>query len=123
MPIQLKEENGGKIIVVRVSGKLVNEDYEKLLPEFERLSCASEKLRILYEMSDFHGWDLGALYEGAVLKIQHFDLIKNIERCAMVGDKKWQEVMTALCKPFTKSEIRYFDLNDIASARKWLEET
>ena len=30
MPIQLAEENGGKILVVHVTGKLVRADYEQL---------------------------------------------------------------------------------------------
>ena len=37
MPIQLNEENGGKILAVRVSGKLVKADYEYCVPEFERV--------------------------------------------------------------------------------------
>ncbi len=122
MPIQINEENGGKFIAVHVSGKIVKEDYEKLFPKFERLARAYQKLGILYEMSDFHRWDLVSLYEGKVLKIQCSDIFKHVERCAMVGNKNWQEVMTTLCNPFTKVEIPYFDLRNIASTRKWLEE-
>jgi hypothetical protein len=37
MPIQLHEENDGKLLAVHVSGKLVKADYEHFVPEFERL--------------------------------------------------------------------------------------
>jgi Ca-activated chloride channel family protein len=37
MSIELNEENGGKVLVVHVSGKLVKADYELFLPEVERL--------------------------------------------------------------------------------------
>ena len=37
MPIKLTEKNGGKILEVQVSGKLVHEDYQHFVPEFERL--------------------------------------------------------------------------------------
>ena len=32
MPIQLKEENGGKILVIHISGKLVKADYGHFVP-------------------------------------------------------------------------------------------
>jgi hypothetical protein len=38
MPIQLKEENGGKLLEVHVSGKLAKADYEHFVPEFNRLA-------------------------------------------------------------------------------------
>ena len=44
MPIQLNEENGGKILAVHVSGKLAKEDYEHFVPEFERLCPAARKV-------------------------------------------------------------------------------
>ena len=42
MPIQLNEENGGKLLAVHVSGKLAKADYEHFVPEFERLSSSTE---------------------------------------------------------------------------------
>jgi len=49
--------------------------------------------------------------EGKDIKfdIKHF---ADIERLAMVGDKKWQHGMATFCKPFTKATIRYFDHAD-----------
>ncbi len=60
MPIQLSEEDGGKLLNVHVSGKLTSEDYEHFVPEFERLVAENGKLRVLFDMTDFHGWDVGA---------------------------------------------------------------
>ena len=37
MPIQMNEENGGKALVLHLSGRLVKADYEHFVPEFERL--------------------------------------------------------------------------------------
>ena len=59
MPIQLNEENGGKILVVHVSGKLAKADYEHFVPEFERLVRQHGKLRVLFDMTGFHGWKPG----------------------------------------------------------------
>ena len=40
----------------------------------------------------------------------------------MIGDKKWEEWMAKVCKPFTMATIKYFDVADLESAWKWLEE-
>ncbi len=42
MPIQLNEEDGGKVLVVHVSGKLAAADYEHFVPEFEHSSGSME---------------------------------------------------------------------------------
>ena len=119
MPIQLNEENGGKILAVHVSGKLVKADYEPFVPEFERLVRQNGKLRVLFDMTSLHGWEAGALWEDTKFAIKHF---ADIERLAMVGEKKWQQGMATFCKPFTRAKIQYFDHTDTAGARKWLAE-
>jgi hypothetical protein len=70
-------------------------------------------------MTGFHGWEAGALWEDTKSAIKYFS---DIEKLAMVGEKKWQQGMAMFCKPFTKATIRYFDHADIAEARMWLAE-
>jgi len=119
MPIQLNEEDSGKMLAVHVSGKLVRADYEHFVPEFERLVREHGKLLVLFDMTSFHGWEATALWEDTKFAMKHFT---DIERLAMVGEKKWQHGMATFCKPFTKATIRYFDHTDAAEARKWLTE-
>jgi hypothetical protein len=68
-------------------------------------------------MTDFHGWEAGALWDEIKLDIKHF---ADIERLAVVGDKRWEHDMMTFYKPFTKATIRYFDQANAAEARKWL---
>jgi len=117
MPIQFNEE--GKTLIVHVSGKLTKADYEHFVPESERLIRLHGKLRLLFDMTGFHGWDAGAAWEDLKFGIKHF---ADIERLAMVGEKKWQHGMATFCKPFTRAVVRYFDHADAAAARKWLDE-
>ena len=120
MPIKLNEENGGKLLVVRVSGKLVKEDYEHFVPEFDRLVKLHGKLRVLFDMNEFHGWTAGALWEDTKFAMHHFS---DIDRLAVVGENTWQEGMATFCKPFTKAKVKYFDHTVAPEARKWLGET
>jgi hypothetical protein len=87
MTLQLTEENGGKLVVVHVSGKLVKADYEHFVPEIERLVRRHGKLRLLFDMTDFHGWEVSAAWEDFKFGIEHF---ADIERLAMVGEKQWR---------------------------------
>ena len=119
MPIQLDEKNGGRVLAVHVSGKLAKADYEHFVPEFERLIRQHGKLSVLFEMTDFHGWEAGALWEDTKFAIKHFD---DIEKLAMVGEERWQHGMATFCKPFTKATIQYFEHGKAAAALTWLVE-
>lgn len=117
MPIQVTEEDGGKMLVVHVSGKLAKEDYERFVPEFERLLLQHGKLRLLLDMTGLHGWEAGALWEDTKFAIHHF---ADIERIGVVGEEKWQHAMATFCKPFTKAKVRFFEHTGVAEARKWV---
>jgi hypothetical protein len=119
MSIHINEENGGNILIVHVTGKLTKGDYEVFVPEFERLLGQHGKLRVLFDMTGFHGWEAGAIWEDIKFDVKHF---ADIERLAMVGEKKWQEGMATFCRPFTKARIRYFDHAAFPEALDWLKE-
>lgn len=119
MAIQLNEENNGKLLCVHVSGKLIKDDYADLVPAFERLVQQHGKLRVLFDMIGFHGWEVSAAWEDTKFAIQHFS---DIDRLAMVGDREWQHGMAIFCKPFTRAQVRYFDHAKVTEARKWLDE-
>jgi hypothetical protein len=118
MAIDIHKENGSKILTVRASGKLSKEDYEQFVPHIERLIEQEGKIRILFEMHDFHGWDIAALWEDIKFDAKHF---ADIERLALVGDKKWEKGMSVFCKPFTTAKVKYFDTTEQQQARRWVE--
>jgi hypothetical protein len=119
MPVELsiRKEAGHKILAVQAGGKLSKEDYERFIPEVERLIKKEGKIRVFFEMRDFHGWEAGALWEDIKFDVKHF---ADIERLAMVGDKKWEEWMAMFCTPFTSAQIRYFDQDEEDEARRWI---
>ena len=117
MAIKLTEKNDGKVLEVQVTGKLAHEDYQHFVPEFERLVKKHGKLRVLFEMVDFHGWEAAALWDDIKFDLKHFS---DIERLALVGNKNWEKLMAAFCKPFTTAEVKFFDPTQFAKARIWL---
>lgn len=119
MPVVITELVAGKVVEVKISGKLHKEDYEHFVPLFERLIAQHGKLRLLVEMQEFHGWDVSALWQDIKFDLKHF---KDIERLALLGESKWEKGMATFCKPFTSATIRYFDVAQAAAARAWVEE-
>ena len=117
MAVIFQEEAGGKILVLKLSGKLTKEDYQQFVPHVERLFQEHGKLRILCEMHDFHGWQAGALWQDIKFDLKHF---AHIERLAFIGDKAWEHGMAVFCKPFTIAKIRYFDKSESDDAQTWI---
>jgi hypothetical protein len=117
--LTLTEDAGGKVLAIKINGKLSKEDYEQFVPKVEELIKQQGKVRILMEMHDFHGWEMGALWEDIKFDVKHF---RDIERLAMIGESKWEAGMAVFCKPFTTAKIKYFDASNADDARQWIRE-
>jgi hypothetical protein len=113
------EEVHGRVVEVDLHGKLTRADYEVFVPDTEKAIREYGKVRILVTMHDFHGWDMGALWEDVKWNAKHFN---HIERLAIVGEKTWHKWMTGFCKPFTTAQVRYYTLEQVGQARAWLNE-
>src|SRR3954466_13969093 len=92
MAASVREANGGNVLEVTVSGKLTHEDYQRFVPAFERLVKEHGKNNVLFEMADFNGQQAGVSEDNIKILLEHFS---DIERLAMVGDKKWEQGMAA----------------------------
>jgi hypothetical protein len=108
-----------KVLGFRMSGKLHDADYKTFVPAVEAAINDQGKVRLLARFEDFHGWDLRALWDDIKFSTKH---CADIERIALVGDRKWEEWMAKVCKPFTLAKIQYFDASAEAAAKAWLLE-
>jgi hypothetical protein len=107
----------GKSLHVKVTGKLTKEAYEAFTPVVDGQIHEHGKIRILFEMHDFHGWTAGAIWEDLKFDFKHW---KDIERLAIVGESKWEAGMAVFCKPFTAAKIQYFDHAKLYEAMAWI---
>ena len=117
MAIELVELPQSAALEVKVSGKLTAEEYEILETGVSRLIESVGRIKILFIMHDFHGWEIGAVWEDIKFATKH---CRDIEKIAMVGEKTWEKWMATICKPFTMSSIKYFDAGEESDAREWL---
>jgi hypothetical protein len=117
--IQQLPSDSPKVLGFKMSGKLHDEDYKKFVPVVEAAVAAQGKIRMLSQFEDFHGWDMHALWDDIVFATKH---CLDVERIALVGDRKWEAWMAKVCKPFTMAKVRYFDASDLPAAWAWLKE-
>jgi len=111
--------SSGKNLGFKMSGKLHDDDYKHFLPVIESAIKTHGKVRLLAHFEDFHGWDLKALWDDTVFSTKHCG---DVEKIALVGEKKWEEWMAKVCGPFTHAKVEYFDASNLETAWKWLEE-
>lgn len=117
--LDILEQSAGKVFGMRVSGKLLHQDYTQFVPILEKLIAEHGSVRCLVEMVEFHGIELRALWDEIKFDVRH---ARQIERCAVVGDSRWEAWMTRLSRPiFVNAEIRFFDLADRQKAWEWIQ--
>ena len=105
----------GNVLAARASGTLTTEDYRQFTSELEQRIRRYGGVRVFLELDDFHGWDLGAAWADFAFGLKH---LGDFQGCAVVGDKKWEEWLTDLGRPFFK--VRYFDRSEKTEAWDWL---
>ena len=114
----LQDTQHENVIGIKVSGALVHADYEKFVPMLEEIIAKHGKLRCYFEMHDFHGVTPRAIWDETKFDVKH---CKDIERCAVVGEKKWLEWMTKFSTViFRSAELRYFDVSEKEQAWEWI---
>ena len=118
--IETLDQSSGKVFGMRVSGKVLHQDYERFVPLLEKLIEDHGSVRCLVEMTDLHGIEPRALWDEIKFDVRH---ARQIERCAVVGDQRWEAWMTKLSRPiFSRAEIRFFDRADSEQAWEWIKE-
>lgn len=117
--IELIDSGNPRIAAVRLSGTLHDADYKRFIPALEAALAQGAPIRLFARFEDFHGWDLHAAWDDFAFGVQHY---ADFARIALVGDKRWEEWMAKLCRPFTRAEVRYFDAAAETEAWDWLRE-
>lgn len=116
MPIQT-DGSAANHVVVRATGKLTKDELIQFRKDFETILRDRGKLRVLFDATEFEGWDSGGLWQEARFDVKH---LSDIDRLAMVGAKSWQHALEAAIKPFAHPTMRYFDVSEMQAAHDWL---
>ena len=77
---EVLDQGEGKLIGLKVSGKLLHEDYQEFVPLLEKLIEAYGSIRCLIEMTDFHGIEPRALWDEIQFDVRHARQIERLRR-------------------------------------------
>jgi hypothetical protein len=117
--IKKLERSSGSVFGLEICGKETGENLEQIKPLLGELLMEHEKVNILILLTDFTGWDLKGFFGEIRLGLKFYNRMNKI---AIVGDKKWEELLVKIDAPFEKAEERFFYLNDLEKAWEWVEE-
>ena len=117
--IEKFEQSSGNTIGYKISGTISKDDYAVMVPEVEALVDQVGDINMLLDLSEFH-WEKVSAW-GADMKFGS-TYRKKINKLAIIGDKKWQNLTAWLSQPFFAHEEKYFDTADSEAAWTWLKE-
>ena len=117
MAVDLCKHDDRRLMEVRVTGRLTDRDYEVFAPELDRFVREHGKIRMIFDMHGFRGWKPAAMWRELKLGRRHGH---NLERLALVGEKRWQRWSSKLCRLLTDAEVRYFDRSRADEAQEWV---
>lgn len=114
--IETTKEN---LVAVRLTGSLGKQDYDTLIPVLEAKIKQFGKIDLYWEMEAVEGWNVGGLWEDLKFDVKH---INSFGKVAIIGDKKWEEWIARIIKPFTTADIKYFDVHQKDAAMAWVSQ-
>jgi hypothetical protein len=117
--VQIMPESQGKILGLRATGKLTDQDYQEvLIPRLEALIKKHGKVRLLCFMDEeFAGVEAGAMWDDAKFFLPHKN---DFEKMAIVGGPKWIELIMKLFAPLMQGEYKTFATGELSKAWEWI---
>ncbi len=105
------------LVAVSVSGHLDKHDYEQIIPVLENKIAQFGKINLYWEMVGLEGWRLDGLWKDLKFDLKH---VNDFRKVAIVGDKKWEEWIATMIKPFTTAEVKFFNELHRDEAMTWV---
>ncbi|NVK57646.1 MAG: STAS/SEC14 domain-containing protein [Alteromonadaceae bacterium] len=104
-------------VSMKAIGKLTHQDYQAFTPLLEGAlaSIESPQVRLLFDATEFTGWEMRAAWDDFKIGLRHGS---EFSKVAIVGQANWQAVMAAVGNWFISGEVNYF--TDTQLALIWL---
>src|SRR5687767_2957812 len=116
MPVELIELSRNVIMVI-VSGQLSQSELAEAQQGTAKVIAKLDRVRIVVIAEDFEGWQKGDGWNDMSFQMEND---AKIERMALVGEKKWKELILAFVgQGLREFPIEYFDRGEMAKARAW----
>lgn len=110
--------SSGNVIAARVSGKLKHSDLRQMQSSAIDLIKRHGRISLFVIADNFQGWEESGDWGDISFQMQYD---KNVEKIALTGDQKWEDLVTAFVgKGIRSVDIRYFSPSQIDEAKAWI---
>jgi len=89
---QMLPESSGRLVALRVSGKLTKQDMVSVAPPLEEKIRENGKVDLFCDMTDLHGWSLGGFWAELKFDAKH---AKDFRRVALITGKPLHRFMAS----------------------------
>ena len=104
--------------VIRISGVLTDKMFKQLQAYAVQEIGKAGSVKAVMILDGFQGWPKDAKSDNLDFLLQYDACI---EKMAIVGDLQWKEsFLMFLGAGYRKAQIQYFQAEDLAKAREWL---
>jgi hypothetical protein len=118
MPCEIIEK-GEDLLTVKISGLLRRAEIAQMEKVAIEVMGSAGKVKMLIIIENFQGWYNKDNWEDVSFQLQYDE---QIEKIAMVGEKRWQEMAEVFVgKGLRSMDIRYFAPSEMAVARAWIK--
>jgi hypothetical protein len=118
MPCEIVEK-GESLITFKISGLLKRAELAQAEKAAIEVMDSAHRIKFLILVENFQGWDNKGDWGDVSFQWRYDD---QIEKIAIVGDKRWQELAEVFVgKGLRSMDIRYFTPSEIAEARTWIQ--
>jgi len=105
------------VLTAKVSGTLTQPELASLQSAAAKIIGTGGKWRLLVLTENFAGWERGGTWND----FSFSDSDASIERMAIVGDRKWEDLaLLFTAKGLRAFPIEYFTPDQLAAAQDWL---
>ena len=113
-------ESQGNILIFRATGKLTDDDYEKVLvPSLEAVVQEHGSVRFLFYLDEgFQGWEPKAMWDDC--KVGLGKLRKSFTKLAVVGGPKWVHWGMKIADLIMPAEVKVFNIDQLPEAQEWI---
>lgn len=105
------------IVEFTVDGAITRDDLDAVMTEVNSKIADYGSVDVLEEIRDIGKMSPSVIWDDLRWATAN---MKHVGRAAVVCDKAWIGKIVGFMQPLTKTDLRHFDLDEIAAARQWL---
>jgi len=105
--VGIERMNDEFYVTLKAVGKLTHHDYEIITPMIEGAieGVKHPKMRVLFDATEFEGWELRAAWDDFKLGLKHG---REFEKIAIWGNEGWQEWAAKIGTWFFHGDAKFF---------------